>query len=307
MSDTAANRMAGGPIVYIAAQSSTLPVITGATVTWSNNEVQSIIKSGTVSGGTCTLTFVHPTTGVEETTGNIAYDATAGTVQAALVALSGIGVSDVVCAGGPWPSSAVTITFQGDLANTPIDTLVVDNTAITGGGTMVVSTTANGRLWTELPDVVKDISIKYAHKAQPHQPAFSPHPTGSTTTHLGVESISFDIEESDLDAFNIGLAAALLATTPAGAGQVGTHTLTQPLPADADAGVYQLALNYKGPQGGTGWGIIDHYYAVKRNHAFDFKAGESVRTPRITFDVFASSSNSYRCHKMYEYLSAATS
>jgi hypothetical protein len=301
--------MSGGPIVRIAATTSTLPVLTGTSLTWSNNEVQTITKSGTVSGGTYTLEVVNPSTGASETTAAIAYDADATAIKAALAALGMFVASDLTVTGGPISSTPVVITIGGVWANTPFAAIEVDDDSITGGGGIpnAVRTTP-GRLWTELPDVIKEANIKQNHKATPHQPAFSPHPTGSTTTDFGVEQIAFDIEEADLDAFNIGLASSLLVLTAAGAGQCAMQTLTQPLPADIDAGVYQLALNYIGPQGSSGWGIVEHYFKAKRNHAMDMKFGVgSVRMLRIVFDIFADSTQSYQCVKRYEYISAPTS
>jgi hypothetical protein len=51
-----------------------------------------------------------------QTTAEIAADADAAAVQAALIALSNIGPTDVVVGGGPGPDAAFTVTFQGTLA-----------------------------------------------------------------------------------------------------------------------------------------------------------------------------------------------
>lgn len=84
------------------------------------NEVQTISLSGSPHGGTATLTYDG------QTTAGIAYNASAGTIQTALIALSNLASGDVVCTGGPWPA-AVTVTFGATLANT-------DVVAITGSG-----------------------------------------------------------------------------------------------------------------------------------------------------------------------------
>ena len=104
--------------------------------TGSGNESVSLIKSGTVSGGTFTLSYDG------ETTAAIAYDATAGTIATALKALSNIGDNDVAVTGGPAPSTAVVIEFVGALAHANRSNLTLDNTSITGGGTMVATITA---------------------------------------------------------------------------------------------------------------------------------------------------------------------
>ena len=305
MSDTAKNRLAGGPKIYLAATASSLPALTGSTVTWANNEVQTITKTGTVSGGTATIEVVYPD-GSSETTATIAYDAIASAIKSALAALDGLTSDDLTVTGGPFSTNPVVITFGGQWANTPMGLCIVDDDSITGTGTLACARTTAGRLWTELPDVVGDVKEKPIHKSTPHTPAFSPHPTGSTTTAIGIESIALEIEETDLDAFNIGLASTLLSLTPAGAGVASIQTLTQPLPADADAAVYQLCAVELGAQGG--WGKISHYFAVKRTHDGEVARGTGkVNTLKINFDVFASSAQDYRCVKRYEYQSAATS
>jgi hypothetical protein len=106
------------------------------------NEVQTISDSGTVSGGTFTLSFDG------DTTDDIAYNATAAAVQAALVELASIGTdgegnNNVAVAGGPLPGDT-TVTFQNDLGGEDVALLTVDNTDITGGGTLVVAETVKG-------------------------------------------------------------------------------------------------------------------------------------------------------------------
>lgn len=78
------------------------------------DEVVTLTTTGTVSGGTFTLTFGG------QTTTAIAYNATAATVSTALQALSTIGSANVTCAGGPLPSTGVTIQFTGILSGTNV-------------------------------------------------------------------------------------------------------------------------------------------------------------------------------------------
>ena len=76
------------------------------------NEVQTVELSPAAVGGNFTLTYSG------QTTGNIAWNASAATVQSALEALSNIGVGDVAVtgsAGGIW-----TVTFQGALGGTNV-------------------------------------------------------------------------------------------------------------------------------------------------------------------------------------------
>lgn len=99
----------------------------------STEEVQTVTEGG--SGLTSfTLTFSG------QTTDAIAAGATAAQVQAALEALSNIGVGNVAVtgsAGGPF-----TVTFGGALANTDVAQMTATPTG--GTGTVTVATTAAG-------------------------------------------------------------------------------------------------------------------------------------------------------------------
>ena len=88
--------------------------------------VQTVTLTGSPTSGNFTLTFSG------QTTANIAYNATAQTVQDALVALSTISGGDVSVtglAGGPW-----TVTFLQNLAGTS-QPIFTKNAAGLGGGT----------------------------------------------------------------------------------------------------------------------------------------------------------------------------
>jgi len=103
------------------------------------NDVQTITTTGTPTGGTFTLTY--PPTGA--TTVPIAYNASAATVQSALLTILGAGT--VACTGGALPTGVVC-TFQGTLANTNLQTLTHSDN-LTGGSspTVVVTHTTAGR------------------------------------------------------------------------------------------------------------------------------------------------------------------
>lgn len=88
------------------------------------NEVQTVELVPPAISGNFTLTFAG------QTTANIAYNASAATVQAALEGLSNIGVGDVAVtgsAGGPW-----TVTFQGALGGTDVAELTGDPGTLVG-------------------------------------------------------------------------------------------------------------------------------------------------------------------------------
>lgn len=97
-------------------------------------EVQTITPT-TVSAGTFTLSFKSAVTAP------IAFNATAATIQAALESLSTVGVGNVACAGGPINTTAVTVTFFGELqGDQPM--LVEDETGLTG--TLAITQTTQG-------------------------------------------------------------------------------------------------------------------------------------------------------------------
>jgi hypothetical protein len=101
------------------------------------NEVQTVTISGGPTGGTITLTFDG------QTTADIAYNATAATVESALEALSTIGYDNVTVtgvAGGPW-----TVEFVNDLGKTNVSQMAATS-ALTGGTSpsVAVSTTTQG-------------------------------------------------------------------------------------------------------------------------------------------------------------------
>lgn len=101
------------------------------------NEIQSLVATGGTAGD-FTLTFDG------ETTAAIAYNANAAAVQAALEGLSNINPGDVVCAGGPLPGTAVTITFGGQYADTDVPTLVVADNVTNGDATITTPTQGEG-------------------------------------------------------------------------------------------------------------------------------------------------------------------
>ena len=106
------------------------------------NERHQIALLGTYTAGTFTITYNFGSGNV--TTSAIAYNASAATVQAALVALSGVGSGQVVVTGGPGPSSPWFVTFTGTLAGTAIAVGTIDGTSLTGNGSVTITETQIG-------------------------------------------------------------------------------------------------------------------------------------------------------------------
>jgi hypothetical protein len=109
------------------------------------DEVQTLTRTGTVSGGTFTLSLtLEGRTGI---TNDIAWNATPAQVQAALYAPTAsisklIQQGDVVVTGD-WTGGMV-LTFGGRLAKWNLPILVVGNGSITGGGTVDIAQTTAG-------------------------------------------------------------------------------------------------------------------------------------------------------------------
>lgn len=118
-----------------------LSFLVGGSVIYGPNEIQTVTITGAPTGGTFTLTYSA------QTTGAIAYNATASTVQTALEALSNIAPGDVAVGGGPGPGTAYTVTFTGTFAGTDVTQMTASGVGLTGGTTptvTVTTTTAGG-------------------------------------------------------------------------------------------------------------------------------------------------------------------
>lgn len=104
------------------------------------DEVQTLSLPTTPTGGTFTLTYSG------QTTGNIAYNASAATVQTALEALSNIAPGDVVCTGGSLPATPIILTFAATLGDQDIVLLTGDGSLLTGGSANIgsITTVRNG-------------------------------------------------------------------------------------------------------------------------------------------------------------------
>jgi hypothetical protein len=117
------------------------------------DEVQSIaIYVETVDGGTFALT-VTLVSGETFTTGDIAYNANAATIETAIdVAATSAGVvgwtnGDISVAGGPLTSTPVTLTFDGASVEEANHALtVIDGAKLTGGGSAgAITVTTEGQ------------------------------------------------------------------------------------------------------------------------------------------------------------------
>ena len=112
----------------------------------SDNEIQTITVTGSPTGGTVALSWVG------ETTGAIAYNASAATVETAFEGLASVGAGNGTVtgdAGGPW-----TVEFTGDLAGENPDLIVADDALLEGGTTpaVTVAQVSTPQWWTFVLD-----------------------------------------------------------------------------------------------------------------------------------------------------------
>ncbi len=106
--------------------------VTSRTLGSGTDEVQEIEIDANVSSGTFTLTYEA------QTTGNLAYNASIAVVEAALEALSTIGLGNVTVTGA---TPVWTVTFTGSLASTDASALSGDGALLTGGAPTTVNVT----------------------------------------------------------------------------------------------------------------------------------------------------------------------
>lgn len=112
-----------------------------------DDEIQTLTMSGGPTGGTFQLRFGG------YVTGNIARNASAATIEAALEALWPIGTGGVSCSGGPVNTTPVIVTFAGRLAHAAQPRLVLHRNAMIGGTapTLAISrTNAGANVWSDL-------------------------------------------------------------------------------------------------------------------------------------------------------------
>lgn len=122
-----------GASVFWASMSAALPttLTTGGT-----QEVQTVTITGAPTGGSFKLTLSG------QTTADIAFNATAAAVAAAVAALSNVGTGNVTGGGGPLPGTAVTLTFSSTLGDVAQMTAAHTLTGGTTPGVSVAATTA---------------------------------------------------------------------------------------------------------------------------------------------------------------------
>src|SRR5262249_28631287 len=110
------------------------------------DQVVTVSLTGTVTGGTFTLTYEG------DTTDPINYDANAEEVQASLAALSSSGPDNVsvqqLQAGGPW-----MVIFRGNLGSESLTNLTATSVNLAGGGVAASITTTGVTVFNQLANI----------------------------------------------------------------------------------------------------------------------------------------------------------
>lgn len=106
--------------------------------------VQTLSETGTITAGTFSVTGTRPDTNVTTTVSGIAYNVTLATFQSTVLDVI-FGAGNTLAAGGPFPGSAIVVTFQGAAADYPVALLTFNNAGLTGGTLGAVMTTTGVR------------------------------------------------------------------------------------------------------------------------------------------------------------------
>lgn len=136
--------------------------------------IHSLVSEGVPTGGTFTITIINGRTGSTiGTTGAIAFNASAATVDTAIEAVTGAGT--ITSSGGPLPTTVV-LTLAGAFASTPLRFTV--NSSVTGGTNSVIYTRENSAANMTLLDLnpsgtLDAESCMFSRKIRQNNTAFS--------------------------------------------------------------------------------------------------------------------------------------
>lgn len=160
------------------------------------NEVQTLTVTGTPTGGDTVISFGG------DSTGDIPYDSTAADVELYLEALDSIPQGEATCAGGPWPGTAITVTFSGTLGKTNL-AMMTNVDSFTGGSSPTLTITESTPGVAEVTEV-QTVSINDTVSGG----TFTLTWGGNTTAPLLYNSTAAEIETA-LDAAPVSAAVAV--------------------------------------------------------------------------------------------------
>ena len=110
------------------------------------NAVQTVSKTGTVSGGTFNYQGTRPDTSATTNVTSIAWNVSLATFQGTVLDVI-YGAGNTLATGGPLPGTPIVVTFQSGLAAYPVVLPTINNASLTGGGTIGAVTTTAGVRW----------------------------------------------------------------------------------------------------------------------------------------------------------------
>ena len=154
------------------------------------DEVQTVSIPSDTTGGSFTLTYDG------QTTGNIQFDDTFGTLDGLLEALSNIGAGDVVVSGGPGPDTDWVVTFETALAGTDVDLMTADGAGLTGSDVTVIETQSGGGGNNEIQTVSIPATVTGG--------TFTLTYNGQTTTAIGYDAAAGVVQAALIALTNIG-------------------------------------------------------------------------------------------------------
>ncbi len=158
------------------------------------NEVENVVLNGTVTGGTFTLTYGS------QTTGAIAYNASAAAVQTALAALSNIGSGNVAVSELTGGQTGWAVTFTGDLGGSA--QAITASGSLTGGSVSITQAVLGAPASNEIENVIMGGSVTGG--------TFTLTYNGQTTIAIPYNATA-DIVQSDLLSLsNIGSADVMV-------------------------------------------------------------------------------------------------
>ena len=189
------------------------------------NEVQRLTMAGVPFGGTFTITYSG------QTTSALAYNASNATIQAALTALSNIGVDECVVSAGPLAAATpINLTFVGALAATNVDQITADASSLTYVPTLTPSTTTAGA--APVPEVQRLTTT-----GTPTGGTFTLTYGGYTTAALPYNATAAQVQAALLDLRSIPVSGVACAGGPINAAFVSVTW------ADPIANVAQMTVN----------------------------------------------------------------
>lgn len=267
----ASNVVVGEAVGYIAPANTPLPADSSVLFDSTNWIGKTLTITGVPTGGTFTITVGNKVTSA------IAYNATAATVQVALVALSTVGAGGAAVTGGPLPGTPLVITLLGTAVYLPMSVTA----SLTGGTAPAAALT--GGLWTPAGGTEQGWRVTFNKNVSriAIEEQSSPVNVGIASQEVMFDAaLAEDVAQVMMWAVNMSRV-----TTAVGTGQPGKDRLTL-----SDALVhYAVALETSNT-----FGLARRYYVPDTtqatNSATAFRRAAAARSYSVSFQSVCQSS-----------------